>query len=252
VPSVHGANPSLPRAFDAVFQRALAKSPESRFPTCAAFVAALREAMHDDEATTFLLEPHGGAAVEVSRTGGARRAAVVALLLLLLLAGGVLAAVLAFRGDKPAAAPRTIVRTLTEPGTTVQRTVTTTPQQTETQQTQTASAPTASSSSGSALNNAGYAKMRAGDFAGARPLLEAAVQKLDGTGSVDEAYADYNLAYTRFALGDCTGVLSLLDRSESIQGPRPPIAGLRKDAGKQCGGGPAKGPGKGKGPKKDR
>ena len=69
------------------------------------------------------------------------------------------------------------------------------------------------------------------------------MQKLNGTGSTDEAYADYNLAYTRFALGDCTDVLALLDHSESIQGPRPPISHLRKRAEKQCGGG--KGNGKG-------
>ncbi len=77
--------------------------------------------------------------------------------------------------------------------------------------------------------------MQAGDYAGALPLLEQAVQKLRGTGSTDEAYADYNLAYTRFALGQCTDVVSLLDRSESIQGRRKEIDHLRKDAQKKCG-----------------
>jgi transcription initiation factor IIE alpha subunit len=76
--------------------------------------------------------------------------------------------------------------------------------------------------------------MRAGDFAGALPLLQQAVQKLTGTGAVDEAYADYNLAYTSFALGQCDNVVSLLDRSESIQGHRPEIDRLRRDARKRC------------------
>ena len=78
--------------------------------------------------------------------------------------------------------------------------------------------------------------MQAGDFAGALPLLEQAVQKLNGTGALDEAYADYNLAYTRFQLGDCTDVLALLDRSQAIQGHRKEIDQLRHDA-RKCGAG---------------
>ncbi|MEV0200153.1 serine/threonine-protein kinase [Nonomuraea sp. NPDC050691] len=37
--------PELPPEVDAVMERALAKSPEQRYPTCGAFVAALRDAM---------------------------------------------------------------------------------------------------------------------------------------------------------------------------------------------------------------
>ena len=96
------------------------------------------------------------------------------------------------------------------------------------------SVPGGSSASGPALNNAGYAKMQAGDYAGALPLLELAVQKLQGTNSLDEAYADYNLASTRFQLGNCDGVLDLLDRSESIQGQRGAINSLRQHAEKKC------------------
>src|SRR5205823_2230372 len=66
------------------------------------------------------------------------------------------------------------------------------------------------------------------------PLLVAAVQKHQGTRSLDEAYADFNLAYTRFHLGNCDGVLQLLDRSESIQGRRNEIDRLRHDAEKTC------------------
>ena len=96
------------------------------------------------------------------------------------------------------------------------------------------SAPGGPSASGAALNNAGYAKMQAGDYSGALPLLERAVQKLQGTNSLDEAYADYNLAYTRYQLGNCDGVLDLLDRSESIQGQRGAIDSLRQQAQENC------------------
>jgi hypothetical protein len=61
------------------------------------------------------------------------------------------------------------------------------------------------------------------------------VQKLQGTGSLDEAYADYNLADTRYELGQCTDVLSLLDHSQAIQGRRTEIDALRRDATGACG-----------------
>ena len=76
--------------------------------------------------------------------------------------------------------------------------------------------------------------MRLGDYEGALPLLERAVERLQGTGSLDEAYASYNLAYTRRALGQCTDVLTLLDNSQRIQGHRFEIDRLRRDAQRAC------------------
>jgi hypothetical protein len=75
--------------------------------------------------------------------------------------------------------------------------------------------------SGSILNDAGYARLRARNYQGARPLLEAAVRRLRGSGSIVYAYALYNLAATRFSLGDCNGVLAMLDRSQARQGRLP-------------------------------
>ena len=90
--------------------------------------------------------------------------------------------------------------------------------------------------SGGSLNDEGFRRIQAGDYQGALPLLEQAVSKLDGTGSLAEAYADYNLAFTRFALGSCDGVLGLLDRSEAVQGRRHEIDSLRKRAERGCDG----------------
>jgi hypothetical protein len=130
----------------------------------------------------------------------------------------------------------TILRTVTQQGTTVEQTVTAAapPPPTTAASPPPTTAP-AASPSGAALNEEGYVKMRGGDYQGALPLLEQAVQQLGGTGSVDEAYADYNLAYTRFALGQCTDVLSLLDHSEAVQGRREEIDALRRDARRACG-----------------
>jgi hypothetical protein len=152
----------------------------------------------------------------------------------LLLAGAAAGALLAFlltRDSDPRETPTTVItqfRTVTTQGEvrTVERPVTVTTS---------ASPPTVSGQSGAALNDAGFAKMQAGDYAGALPLLERAVQRLQGTGSLTEAYASYNLAFTRFQLGNCDGVLELLDSSESIQGQRTEIDRLREQAEDRCG-----------------
>jgi hypothetical protein len=224
VPPIRAGNPGLPAAYDGIFRKALAKDPARRYGSAAELVGDLRRALHDDAGDTWVVP-----AAPPPTPAPARRPGWVtpALLLALLVAAGAIAAVLVTRRDDTPRA-ETVVRTVTGPG----RTVTAAPP---------ASVPATttspSSGNGVALNNTGYEKMRNGDYQGALPLFEQAVAHLRGTGSLAEAYADYNLAYTRFALGQCTDVLPLLDASERIQGRRHEIDRLRHDAGKSCGGG---------------
>jgi tRNA A-37 threonylcarbamoyl transferase component Bud32/tetratricopeptide (TPR) repeat protein len=238
VPSVSDRS-GLPRELDGVFERALAKDPAQRFATCADFVAALRAAIADAAGKTRELTavpPPPPTAATRPLPPPAASPNLWPLLVGLLVAGAVAGALLAYfltRGDGNGSMPTTVVtqvRTVTTQGqiTTVEKpvTVTTAPA--------TTASPAPSEPSGRALNNAGFKKMQEGDYEGALPLLERAVEKLVGTGSLDEAYASYNLAFTRFQLGNCDGVLELLDRSESIQGQRSEIDRLREQAEETC------------------
>ena len=79
--------------------------------------------------------------------------------------------------------------------------------------------------------------MLAGDWQGALPLLQQAVTKLQGTGKLYEAYADYNLASTLLHVGRCDRVKDLLKNSERIQGHRSEIDTAKALEKSQCHGG---------------
>jgi serine/threonine protein kinase len=217
IPSLCAERPGLPCELDPVFERALAKDPARRYPSCRELVAALREAL---DAAAGATSVHG--VLRPTRTW--------LLPVVLLLAGVALAGILAAWALTGTGSPQTVVRTVTTRGrdTTVQQTVTRPQPQTH------PAPPPSSAESGATLNDAGYAKMRAGDLQGALPLLEQAVAKLQGSGALAEAYASYNLAYTRFGLGRCDGVLDLLDRAASIEGDVGPIQSLRAHARHRC------------------
>jgi eukaryotic-like serine/threonine-protein kinase len=222
VPSAERIHPDLPPGVDSVFTRALAKEPELRPATSAELVSELRAAVRGDRVPAAL--PLTAAPTRVlpgTRPPASSRRPRTSLLLgaLGLVIGGIALAVLigAVRGDPTAG------------GTNRQTTTTTTEQ----------SAPTTTTDTNvtlnaKALDNAGRALLVAGDYTAARPLLERAVRALKGSGSITEAYASYNLAYTRYAMGVCSGVLSLLDRSQAIQGYREEIEELRQAAYDRC------------------
>jgi eukaryotic-like serine/threonine-protein kinase len=228
VPSASERRPGLPRDVDLVFQRALAKRPQHRYPSAGAFVEALENALHASATDETVVMPVPVPPAPASARPARRWPFAVALLLLGALAGGILAFALT-RGGNHA----TLV-------TTVQgKTLTVTQQATTSAPPPPPSPPppappTPANQSGAALNNAGFAKMQAGDYQGALPLLEQAVTKLQGTGSLDEAYADYNLASTLLHLGRCDRVKDLLKSSEQIQGHRSAIDAAKAQEKAQC------------------
>ena len=218
VPSARTFDPSLPAELDAVFARALAKDPARRFATCSELVAALRAAFDRKAGTT-------GIVVAPPRIVRRRRRGplLAALALAALLAlGGWLAASLLAGGGRRAGAP--VVRTVTQRGTTVHETVTA-PAPT------TAATPPPAAQSGDALNARGYDLMKRGDYAGALPLLEQAVQKLQGqTTDPSDGYANYNLGVTLINLHRCADAMTYLQAAREIEPSRHEVQDAMKIA----------------------
>jgi serine/threonine protein kinase len=232
VPRAGAVDPTLPPALDSVFEAALAKGPDERPPTARELVQRLRDAFEGEPEAPTPTKVNVAPPVGRSRRNLVRhdhrsrrpRLALLAGALVLIVAGyGVAALVDAGDGFGPDKRGRSAASTQT----TSSRSATT-------EQTTTEQAP-AAAVDGVALNRDGYARMQAGDFSAALPLLRQSVLALKGSNTFDEAYADYNLAYTRFALGRCDGVMGLLARSERIQGHRSEIDELRRQWDDRCG-----------------
>jgi serine/threonine-protein kinase len=233
-------NPAaLPAALDEVFARGLAKRPSVRPPTCAALVADLREALAGGGTRTIPVALPTRTAEQpriVRHRSGRSRAALLGGATALLAAGvGLAWALTSLGGDSGTA---TVVVTETSQGRTVERTVTesdtvvVTETAEDTPEGDTGSVP--AGESGEELNDRGFRLLQQGDPEGAVPVLESAVSRLQGSSSLAEAYASYNLAVARFTVGRCDGVAELLDRSEQVQGKRKEIDRLRKEVERRC------------------
>ena len=228
IPSASERNPELPPEVDDVFRRALAKDPRERFPSCAEMVAALRQALDTAAGRTQKIPPVATAPTPVAPASARRVRRSAASLWPLILAGlaaavigGVVLAAVLTRGDGSSAGPQTVVHTVTARGTTVRETVT--QRATTQQQPPTTTAPSPPpAADGHTLNDQGYAKIQAGDFAGAVPLLQQAVQRLQGVGPSDpyEGYANYNLGYALYQVGQCSDAVTYLQRAQQLEPDR--------------------------------
>jgi tetratricopeptide (TPR) repeat protein len=222
VPSVRDVNPSIPRELDPVFAKALAKDPAERYGSCAEFVAALRASLEEAAGATVITAPARVRQAPV-RPAPARRTPpwlwpAAALLALAAIGGGAAAALLGAgnRQAQPPQQPTVSVKTVTQLGTTVVTTAPAAPPPTTA--TTAAAAPT---SDPHALNDQAYALMKQGNYAAALPLLQQAVQALEGqTGDIYTAYANYNLGVTLMNLGQCGEAIPYLETSRSLQPKR--------------------------------
>src|SRR6185312_10950749 len=223
VPSIAELCDGLPAELDAVFRQALAKDKARRFETASEFVGALRAALAEAAGATrsFAATPPAAPPLSVltpvtRRRARRRRWPVVVALLALAAVGGAIAAIVLSNGghkSKSSAPPAPSTVTVTRQSSTGPATVTTAPSPPP-------PPPASSSLSGSALNDAGFAKMQAGDFAGALPLLQQAVTKLSGVGFPNEAYANYNLGYTLLQLGRCAEAVPYLQTAAQLEPQR--------------------------------
>jgi serine/threonine-protein kinase len=243
IPAATSFDRSLPPSIDSVLGRSLAKDPAERYRSCGELVANLKSAFADSAGTTVRMvgaPPPPAATVgpptrsrHTSRRSG-RTIGIAAALGALALLGIVLAAVVG--RDDGSLSATTVVRTATVAGEPQVRTVTVEAQRATPPAASTGAAPVTApaGASGSALNDQGFRLLKAGDAAAALPILERAVAALQGSGSLTEAYALYNLAVARVSTGDCNGVAELLDSSARIQGDRSEIKRLKHDAEKGC------------------
>jgi serine/threonine protein kinase len=243
MPSAELVEPSLPRGVDGVLQRALAKDPKARPASATEFVEDLRGAIHDSEPTTVVRQADAVSTRSSAPARSARRRRrlplVFAALVGLLLAGLAAAAFVSVdddrSGERTVTRIRTTVSTVSDTASTLTVTETTTAPRDVPE----------SGQDGASLNDAGFSLMQEGAFDEALPLLEQAVKALEGSATLAEAYASYNLGFTRFALGRCDGVADLLERSEAIQGTRREIDRLRRDVERTCDRGQGRGDGDG-------
>ena len=201
--------PSFSPELDPVFQRALAKDPEERYPSAAAFVADLHRALEPPTQTL------------AAAPARSVRTPFLAFLALILLGGGIAVAGVLATQDDPGT--RTVVQVSTKQGrpTTVERTITQQPEPPP------PPPPPASGKSGVQLTDDATALLGQGQWGEAEAVARQAVAKLKGSGETYEAYAEYDLGRALAEQGKCAEALQHLKRSEQLQGHRSEIDDAR-------------------------
>jgi serine/threonine-protein kinase len=209
--------PGLPRAAQQVLARGLAKDPGDRWPSAVAFVAALEQALSGAAAAappppTAATRPLGPPPPE------RKRWPLVLAGLILLLAVGAIALAASGGDDEPRRQPaQTPAKKRERAKEKAEATPTPTAAATEAPEETTTQAPV--SGDPAALNAEGFELLQAGDFAGAVPVLQQAVEACDGAGELDPCgYAYYNLGWALTDSGRPDEAIPVLEARLEIWG----------------------------------
>jgi eukaryotic-like serine/threonine-protein kinase len=222
VPSI-SVEGGLPPELDPVFKRALAKDPSARHATAAELVSDLRAALEGAGTTQRLASverEYVPAAPARRRPRGLLVAALLAAALAALVGGLAVGAILG--GDDPQT--QTVVRTITGQATT--QTVTQ-PEPPPPPPPAPTPPPAPSGQSGEQLTDQATALLGQGRWQEAEAVARQAVAKLNGSGELYEAYANYDLGRALVEQDRCEEALPYLDKSEEIQGSRREIREAR-------------------------
>jgi eukaryotic-like serine/threonine-protein kinase len=224
VPSI-SVEGGLPPELDPVFKRALAKDPAARHSSARELVDELRGALEGTGTTERLtaLEDEYTPAAPARRWPRGLLVAALLLAAIAAIAGG-LAAGAVLGGDDPQ------MQTVTREGqvTTIQETVTEpAPPPPPPPQEPPPPPPPPSGQSGQQLTDQATALLNQGRWQEAETVARQAVAKLNGSGELYEAYANYNLGRALVEQDRCDEALPYLDKSEQIQGSRQEIREAR-------------------------
>jgi serine/threonine-protein kinase len=278
-PTATSRNQQLPPAVDAVLARGMAKDPADRWPTAEAFVDALDRAVATgDTEPTRAMAPHTAAAPAVPpprrtpppprRTPPPRRRAaappppgghrgggpliwIAGALALLAVAAIAIAAATSGGGDRTAADRQSAPKATATPEAKSTPKAESTPGSTPTPAATPTPTPAAEPASGPAeLNDQGFQRFSAGDYAGAVPFFQKAVEACGDSKDLSPCgFATYNLGASLNRSGHPDQAIPYLEKRLQVWGynqagaVKKELKAARKATGQNPGGGRGNGNG---------
>jgi tetratricopeptide (TPR) repeat protein len=93
--------------------------------------------------------------------------------------------------------------------------------------------PASATGSPSTLVDQATSLIQQGRYDEALPIAQQALQRLQGSGQIYEAYAEYDVGKSLAELGRCDDALPHIERSQALQGHRKEFDSVRKTCKKK-------------------